>query len=77
MYKRIYETYTKHSNFSKMWFEPGQVPDMIGITDSLKWVFNLGFTKPPGGEIGSKNHVLNDHTYCCQIYGKCDATGEP
>ena len=50
---------------------------MIGITDSLKWVFNLGFTKPPGGEIGSKRHVLNDHTYCCQIYGTCDATGEP
>jgi hypothetical protein len=50
---------------------------MVGITDSLKWVFSLGFTKPPGGEIGSKRHVLNDHTYCCQIYGTCDATGEP
>ena len=34
---------------------------------------------PPGGEIGSKSHVLNDHTYCCQLGGDpapC-ATGEP
>jgi len=77
MYKRIYEAYTKHSNSSYMWFEPGQVPDEMGLSDYLKFVFDLGFTKPPGGEIGSKHHVLNDHTYCCQILGTCDATGEP
>ena len=38
----------------------------------------LGFKKPPGGEIGSANHVLNDHTYCCQLNPKvCEETGEP
>jgi hypothetical protein len=56
-----------------MWFEPAQFPDELpGI------VFNLGFTKPPGGEIGSPNYVLNDHTYCCQLSPSiCEATGEP
>ena len=49
----------------------------MGFTNYLNFVFDLGFTKPPGGEIGSKNHVLNDHTYCCLIIGTCDATGEP
>jgi hypothetical protein len=77
MYKRIYESYTKYNNNSYMWFEPGQAPDMVGLTDSLKFVFDLGFSNPPGGEIGSKHHVLNDHTYCCQIFGTCDKTGEP
>lgn len=28
-------------------------------------VLRPGFDKPPGGEINSKNHVLNDHSYCC------------
>ena len=39
----------------------------------------MGFTEPPGGEIGSANHVLNDHTYCCQLGGDPSpcATGEP
>lgn len=60
-----------------MWFEPAQFPDELGVTSTFNWVFNLGFSKPPGGEIGSKHHILNDHTYCCQIVGTCDATGEP
>lgn len=77
MYTRIYEAYAKYNNNSYMWFEPGQIPDEIGISTSLNFVFNLGFSKPPGGEIGSKNHVLNDHTYCCQILGPCDKNGEP
>jgi hypothetical protein len=47
-----------------MMFEPGQFPDMIGLgTEAVVW--NLGFKTPPGGKIGSANHVLNDHTYCC------------
>jgi hypothetical protein len=46
-----------------MFFEPSQFPDTIGILGGF--VFNLGFTAPPGGEIGSSKHVLNDHTYCC------------
>ena len=40
------------------------MPDTLPIT-SKGLVFNLGFEKPPGGELNSKNHVLNDHTYCC------------
>ena len=28
-------------------------------------ISHLKFTVPPGGELGSKNHVLNDHVYCC------------
>lgn len=40
-------------------------------------IFPAGFEKPPGAEIGSKNHVFNDHTYCCTIAGDGCATGEP
>lgn len=60
-----------------MMFEPGQFPDMLGLgPEAVVW--HLGFKKPPGGEIGSANHVLNDHTYCCQLGPSvCAATGEP
>lgn len=77
MYKRIYEAYTKYNNGTYMWFEPGQIPDEVGISEHINFVFDLGFTKPPGGQIGSKHHVLNDHTYCCQILGPCNKNGEP
>ena len=46
-----------------MWFEPVQEPDVLGVLGGL--VFHVGFEKPPGGDIGSNRHVLNDHTYCC------------
>ena len=37
----------------------------------------MGFKTPPGGNIGSPNHVLNDHSYCCAMNpGEC-ANGEP
>jgi len=41
--------------------------------------FPYGFTKPPGGEINkTRNHVLNEHTYCCQYNAAmCAANGEP
>jgi len=57
-----------------MMFEPAQFPDEIpNVVFALK-----GFNKPPGGEIVSPNHVLNDHTYCCQLGpGICSETGEP
>jgi hypothetical protein len=60
-----------------MMFEPGQFPDMLGLgTEAVVW--DLGFETPPGGQIGSANHVLNDHTYCCQLGASvCAATGEP
>jgi len=46
-----------------MWFEPGTFPDVNGAP--LEVIFPVGFTEPPGGHIGSKNHALNDHSYCC------------
>ena len=48
-----------------MWFEPFTVPDFVNKLGGL--VFPVGYTKPPGAEIGSNLHVLNDHTYCSQI----------
>ena len=35
-------------------------------------VFDVGFETPPGGQIGSNKHVLNDHTYC--YYSPFDST---
>lgn len=57
-------------------FEPAQFPDGFGI--GLPIIFEAGFKTPPGGDIGSTNHMLNDHTYCCQLSpGICSETGEP
>ena len=58
-----------------MFFEPTQFPDTIGILGGI--VVNLGFTAPPGGQNNSTKHVLNDHTYCCQLSPEICATGEP
>jgi hypothetical protein len=77
LYEKIYKEYQKASKDNIMMFEPGQFPDMLGLTTEAV-VWHLGFTKPPGAEIGSANHVLNDHTYCCQLGANvCAATGEP
>jgi len=46
-----------------MWFEPVQETDVLGVLGGL--VFPVGFKTPPGSEIGSSRHVLNEHTYCC------------
>jgi hypothetical protein len=73
MYEKIFANYQKTDTDNIMFFEPGQFPDEIP-----GHVMHLGFEKPPGGEIGSPNHVLNDHTYCCQLgLDICKATGEP
>lgn len=64
-----------------MYFEPDVFPDVLSVKgpiEALNYVSPVGFSKPPGGEIGSKNHALNAHTYCCQIAGMCaDSGGEP
>lgn len=65
----------KYDTTKQMWFEPMQFPDEYGVGKG--YVFSPGFTAPPGGEIGSDTHALNDHTYCCAIGGVCDAAGEP
>jgi hypothetical protein len=60
-----------------MFFEPGEFPDEIG-TPFGGLVFPLGFTELPGGKDQVTTHVLNDHTYCCQLSADiCAATGEP
>ena len=77
LYTRIHEKYMEVSNDTIMWFEPGEFPDTMPIGDEGV-IFNVGFKKPPGGEIGSPHHVLNDHTYCCQLNPKiCEKNGEP
>lgn len=40
-------------------------------------IIKAGFDNPPGGEFGSANHVLNDHSYCCQFVPEMCAKGEP
>lgn len=55
-----------------MYFETGQFPDSY-----LGKVFPAGFEAPPGGANNSASHVLNDHSYCCQLGGTICATGEP
>lgn len=58
-----------------MWFEPATFPDVQGVAGG--YIFDVGFETPPGGEIGSPYHVLNDHTYCCQQSSTMCASGEP
>lgn len=63
-YAKVFEKYIANDPEAIQWFEPVTYPnvngDLMGGT-----IFNVGFTKPPGAEIGSPNHILNDHTYCC------------
>jgi endoglycosylceramidase len=75
MYTRVFERYQKNDKDSIMFFEPGTFPDVISIAGGK--ILPVGFKTPPGGEIGSVNHVLNDHTYCCQMGSEVCATGEP
>jgi hypothetical protein len=82
MYTAIQQKFMANSdNTSKMWFEPNVFPDEVGVPigkgDLGGKVFPVGFKTPPGGQIGSPNHVLNDHTYCCQLTMSMCATGEP
>lgn len=39
----------------------GNCESKLGFSKIIK----AGFTHPPGGQVGSANHVLNDHSYCC------------
>jgi len=75
LYARIFEKYMEVDKESIMFFEPGQCPDITTILGT-GIVFNVGFSTPPGAKKGSPNHVLNDHTYCCQLGGMC-SNGEP
>lgn len=73
LYTKIFNVIQKHNKDNIMYFEPGQFPD-----EAPGLVFNLGFKTPPGGQIGSSKHSLNDHTYCCQLNPEiCAEYGEP
>ena len=76
MYEKIFAKYLKNGNQNIMFFEGGQYPDEIGAGNKRQ-VNSFGFTNPPGAQNGSLNHVLNDHSYCCQMNEKECATGEP
>ena len=72
MYARVFERFMKNDPTSIMYFETGQFPD------SYQGIVNrAGFTSPPGGKNNSANHVLNDHSYCCQLNTTICSTGEP
>lgn len=75
MYSRAYEKYISHDDKAIMWFEPTPQPDTLPIAGGL--VSPVGFTKPPGGDPHSANHVLNDHTYCCAMVPGVCSEGEP
>lgn len=75
MYKRAFEAYQESDKSKLMFFEPSEFPDEMGIFGGF--VFNLGFTEAPGGADKKDLHVLNDHTYCCQLDPSICATGEP
>jgi len=81
LYERIFAKYKKADDRNIMMFEPGQFPDIlpaVGLIANTGIVNNVGFTTPPGGEIGSSKHVLNDHHYCCQLSPSiCAENGEP
>jgi len=77
LYERIFAKYKKADDRNIMMFEPGQFPDELPF-GNRGIVNHLGFTTPPGGEIGSSKHVLNDHHYCCQLSpAMCAENGEP
>ena len=65
LYSKIFEKYMKNDDKSVMWFEPPPQPDTLPINGGM--VSPVGFTTPPGAQIGSPNHVLNEHTYCCAM----------
>lgn len=74
MYARIFDRYYKNDPDSIMFFEPGTFPDVLKRYGAI---LPVGFEKPPGAQFGSRNHVLNDHTYCCQMNPTVCASGEP
>jgi endoglycosylceramidase len=63
LYKRVFDE--AFQSQSIMFFEPAQFPDFFGTMGGI--VFNLGFTEAPGGSDKANLHVLNDHTYCCEL----------
>jgi endoglycosylceramidase len=63
MYSRVFERYYNNDPDVIMFFEPSVWPDIMPYFGGV--IRPVGFDTPPGGSFGSRNHVLNDHTYCC------------
>lgn len=57
MYANIYKEYSNIDTDKMMAFEPTPMPP-----DAIA---NVGFKTPPGADIGSTHHIMNEHTYCC------------
>ena len=79
LYERVFN---RASSAGIMMFETSLFPNNIVLNifgwQILKWVVPLGYKKPPGGEIGSAQHALNEHPYCCTLDSSvCEETGEP
>ena len=75
LYEKIYEKYQQNDPSKAMWFEPTPFPDQIGLMKGFN--FPVGFQSPPGADLGSSVHVLNDHTYCCARNPQECPNGEP
>ena len=75
MYAKVFEKYYANDQDTIMYFEPGTFPNVISYFGG--YITYSGFTEPPGAQIGSRNHVFNDHTYCCQLDASVCALGEP
>ena len=92
LYTRLFKTYQANdpSSVDKniMFFEAATFPDIVGTFwphwpyDERNGLVNkVGFTSPPGGKVGSDAHILNEHSYCCDLTmldgSMCKDTGEP
>lgn len=75
LYSKIYEKYKANDSLANMWFEPVPQPDSMPLFGGM--TVSVGFTEPPGADIGSPNHVLNDHSYCCAMDPGACANMEP
>lgn len=81
MYARIFDKIKAASPDGIMMFEPPLFPDFLGFQVfgyQIDYFPSVGFSKPPGADIGSANHALNIHTYCCNMNPDvCAKYGEP
>ena len=81
LYTDVFAKYKANAEDTVMWFEPNTFPNVVGLPFGGGYISGFiqpaGFDGPPGGEFGSVNHVLNDHSYCCQLNSEVCLTGEP
>lgn len=71
MYQNLNAAIRQYSDDKIIMFEPVEA-DLYNGT-----AFHSGFNETPGGVEYNNRQVLNDHTYCCQMYWWVCPTGEP